>query len=229
MSLRKLTSLLGFSLGFALLAALPGTARADGAVIGDSLGVGVNFAARMHSLATNSVRIQGDQILAQIRQLKSGTTAFMSLGTNDAVGGAVDVKKAIDAIVATADAQGVKLVWIGPPCVIKPWNSYSRQIDGIVKARLQGTSAIFVSMQGADLCAATVHAKDGVHFTMAGYTSMWQKAAAAAGFASVTAVASDHKVAAKTGKKKKPARHRKTRHHSPAPKAAAPPPVPGAT
>ena len=214
-------------LGLAVLAALPAAARADGAVIGDSLGVGVNFAAKMHSLATNSVRIQGGQILAQIRQLKSGTTAFMSLGTNDAVGGAVDVKKAVAAIVATADETGVKLVWIGPPCVIKPWNSYSRQIDGLVKAQLQGTSAIFVSMQGADLCSPGVHARDGVHFTMAGYTSMWQKAAAAADFPFVTAAASPHKVAAKPGKRKKPGSH-KARHKPPAAKAVAPP-VPGTT
>lgn len=219
------------ALGCVVFAALSSPALAEGVVIGDSLGVGVNFAARVHSLAKNSVRIQGGTILEQIRQMKAGATVFMSLGTNDAVGGAVDIRKAVQNIVAAAAAQDIKLVWIGPPCVIKPWNSYSKQIDASLQTQLRGTSVTFVSMQGSDLCSPSVHAKDGVHFTMAGYSNMWQKAASAVGFPIAAAASTEHKVAAKKSKKKKHARKKPARKKLSAPKTAAPRPevIPGAT
>ncbi len=119
----------------------------------------------------------------------------MSLGTNDAVGGALDVKAKVAAIVAEADKLGVKLVWIGPPCVLKPWEEYAKKLDGILAAQLSGTSATYVSTQGAEFCDAKVHAPEGVHFDMAGYTRIWQKAAAAAGFSTAVASAAPMHVA----------------------------------
>ena len=78
--------------------------------------------------------------MEQLRQAKKGETVFLSLGTNDAVGGAIDVKAKVAQIVAEADRLGVKLVWIGPPCVLKPWEEYSRKLDGILadRTRRQG-------------------------------------------------------------------------------------------
>ena len=84
---------------------------------------------------------------------------------------------------------GVKLVWIGPPCVRKPWEQYSRKLDAILAAQLADTTAKYVSTQAAEFCSTRLHAAEGVHFTMAGYTRMWQKAAAAAGFSTVVASA----------------------------------------
>jgi hypothetical protein len=169
---------------------LPASAYAeDGRVIGDSIGVGVSWAAKIPSTAKNSVAIYSGAIMEQLRQAKRGETVFLSLGTNDAVGGAIDVKARVAAILAEADKLGVKLVWIGPPCVRKGWERYSKQLDGILAAQLAGTSATYVSTQDDEFCSARLHAPEGVHFTMAGYTRMWQKAAAAAKFSTVVASA----------------------------------------
>src|SRR5580704_17327840 len=171
----------------AALVALPTAAMAQKAeIIGDSLGVGVSWAAKYPSLAKNSIAIHGPLILEQIRQLPRGTTAFLSLGTNDAVGGAVDIKKPVQDILAAVKAQDVKLVWLGPPCVFKPWDASSKKLDEILHDELAGTGVIYVSMRGPDICDRSLRGAEGVHFNMAGYTMMWQKAAAAAGFPVVT-------------------------------------------
>jgi hypothetical protein len=174
----------------AALLMLPAAAQAEaGRVIGDSIGVGVSWAAKIPSTAKNSVAIYSGAIMEQLHQAQQGETVFMSLGTNDAVGGALDVKAKVAAILAEADRLGVKLVWIGPPCVLKPWEEYAKKLDGILAEQLAGTTATYVSTQGAEFCDAKVHAPEGVHFTMAGYTLMWQKAAAAADFSTVVASA----------------------------------------
>jgi len=192
-----------------LLFAAPSLALAqEGRVIGDSLGVGVDWAAKLPSTAKNSVAIYSGAILEQLRQAHKGETVFMSLGTNDAVGGALDVGKHVQEIVATADQIGVKLVWMGPPCVLKPWEVYSKKLDGILKAQLAGTSVVYVSMQDAAFCDPSIHAGEGVHFGMAGYTLMWQKAAKEAGFPIVVASAGAPKMATPGIHK----RHGKKRH-----------------
>lgn len=176
MTIRKL------ALG-AILLFLPVSAHAEaGRVIGDSIGVGVSWAAKIPSTAKNSVAIYSGAIMEQLSQAQKGETVFMSLGTNDAVGGALDVKARVAAIVAQADKLGVKLVWIGPPCVLKPWEEYAKKLDGALAATLSGTSVTYVSTQGAEFCDVSVHAAEGVHFTMTGYTRIWRKASAAVGF-----------------------------------------------
>jgi hypothetical protein len=191
---------------------LPAAAEAEaGRVIGDSIGVGVSWAAKtadVTSTAKNSVAIYSGQIMEQLRLAKKGETVFLSLGTNDAVGGALDVKAKVADIVAEADKLGVKLVWIGPPCVRKPWEQYSKKLDAILAAQLADTSATYVSTQDPEFCSEKLHAGEGVHFTMAGYTRMWQKAAAAAGFSTV--VASAEPARAETSE---PSRRSKRPHH----------------
>ena len=80
-------------------------------------------------------------------------------------------------------------------------------------------------MQDATFCDPSVHAAEGVHFSMAGYTRMWQKAATAAGFPVVVASASEPNVAAPGGRttpaKKK--RHHRRKHTVAEPAPAAPP------
>jgi hypothetical protein len=187
-------------LAFALIPSL--AEAASGRVIGDSIGVGINWAAKLPSTAKNSVAIYSGAILEQLRQAKAGETVFLSLGTNDAVGGALDVHARVAEVLAAADAQGVKLVWMGPPCVLKPWEQYSRKLDEILKQQLAGGPATYVSMQDAKFCDPAVHAPEGVHFNMAGYTLMWQKAATAVDFPMVVAVAaSAPRVAASDGRK----------------------------
>lgn len=193
-------------------------ARAEsGRVIGDSIGVGVSWAAKITSTAKNSVAIYSGGIMEQLRQAKKGETVFLSLGTNDAVGGALDVKPKVAAIVAEADKLGVKLVWIGPPCVLKPWEDSARKLDAILAAELKPTSATYVSTQDGEFCSAKLHAGEGVHFTMAGYTRMWQKAAEAADFSTAVASAEPAHAEASDSSRKAKRRHahhgRKRRHH----------------
>jgi hypothetical protein len=225
-------SLRNLAVGAALLTALPSVAMAQKAeIIGDSLGVGVSWAAKFPSLAKNSIAIHGPLILEQIHQLPHGTTAFMSLGTNDAVGGAVDIKKPVQDILAAVKAQDVKLVWLGPPCVFKPWDASAIKLDANLRQELEGTGVVYVSMRGADICARSLRGAEGVHFNMAGYTVMWQKAAAAAGFPVVTAVAANQgQPVIRESKKKRPVRHRHRKNNPSAPTAPAPAPevVPGA-
>ena len=194
----------------------------EGRVIGDSLGVGVDWAAKLPSTAKNSVAIYSGAVLEQLRQARPGETVFLSLGTNDAVGGALDVQKRVEAIVAMADSIGVKLVWMGPPCVLKPWESYSKKLDEILKAQLAGTSVLYVSMQDATFCDPSIHAAEGVHFSMAGYTRMWQKAATAAGFPIVVASASAPRVAAPGSRRT----HGKKKHRGMRKRAATEPVAP---
>jgi hypothetical protein len=202
----------------ALLAAglllLPSAAHAEaGRVIGDSIGVGVSWAAKITSTAKNSVSITSGAIMEQLSQAQKGETVFVSLGTNDAVGGSLDVKAKVAAVVAEAEKLGVKLVWIGPPCVLKPWEKYSKELDGILAAELAG-KATYVSTQGEEFCDAKLHAGEGVHFTMAGYTRMWQKAAGAAGFTStvVASASPAHAEASAAGHKAKHRGHKPRRH-----------------
>ncbi|MGD0564384.1 MAG: GDSL-type esterase/lipase family protein [Roseiarcus sp.] len=220
MSLRR------FVVCFLLVLAAPSAALAeDGVMIGDSLGVGVNWAAKLPSQAKNSVAIYNGWVLEQLRQAPRGATVFMSLGTNDAIGNALNVKKPVETIVATAESQGLKLVWMGPPCVLPAWEAHAKQLDEILAAQLAGTPVQYVSMQDPGLCDRSLRAPDGVHFNMAGYTRMWQKAASAAGFPVVVAAASEHKPVApaskktpgkKRHKKKKPVAQPAT-HTTPAP------------
>lgn len=172
-------------IGFLVLSSV--AARAGGEVIGDSLGVGVGWASKLPSRAKISVSIQSGSILEQLRQAQRGDTVFMSLGTNDAVGGAVNVKSKVDAIVKTADELGVKLVWIGPPCVFKSWEAQSEKLDENLREQLAGTSVTYVSMHSDGLCSdRSVRAPDGVHFSMTGYDRMWRRAKDAAQAAGAT-------------------------------------------
>ncbi len=69
-----------------------------------------------------------------------------------------------------------------------------------MQAQLAGSSVTYVSLQDASFCDRAVHAGDGVHFTMAGYARMWQKAASAAGLPVVVAAASEHRTVRHVGK-----------------------------
>ena len=186
-------------IGFLALSSV--AARAGGEVIGDSLGVGVGWASKLPSRAKISVSIQSGAILEQLRQAHHGDTVFMSLGTNDAVGGALNVKSKVETIVKTADELGVKLVWIGPPCVKRSWDTQSQKLDAILREQLAGTSVTYVSMRSDGLCDRSVRAPDGVHFSMEGYGRMWRKAAGAAGFETAVAQVEEPKVPRHTAQK----------------------------
>jgi hypothetical protein len=113
--------------------------------------------------------------------VRAGSTVFMSLGTNDAVGPVKGIEKSIDNVVQAAKAARVKLIWLGPPCVSKAWDKNAAELDGILRVRLKGSGVVYVSMRDQNICSPSVRSSDGVHFNMQGYRAMWAKAANAAG------------------------------------------------
>ena len=200
-------------------------------IIGDSIGEGLHLATNIPSPANRfNVAIYTPFIFQQIKEMPRGATVFMSLGTNDAVGGALDVEKRVEAIVAAADAQGIKLYWVGPPCVLKPWEVHSKKLDEILQAQLAGTPVTYVSLQDPAFCDPSLHAGDGVHFSMAGYARLWHKAATVAGIPVEVASASasntsshsgGHKATSKNTKHR--GKHRKKSSDVAAPANPAPP------
>ena len=97
-----------------------------------------------------------------------------------------------DRLVAFVHEQRLKLYWIGPPCVLKPWDESAKKLDESLRADLARTGITYVSMRAQALCDPAVRAKDGIHFTMTGYRIMWQLAAEAANFKPVVQSAPVH-------------------------------------
>src|SRR5580692_8236711 len=128
MSLRRLALVL-------LLAACMTPARAaeEVRIIGDSIGEGLHMVSAYPSPANRfNVAIYTTKIFDQIKEMPRGANVVMSLGTNDAVAGLVDQKARVDMIVAAAQAQGIKLTWLGPPCVRTGWEVHSKQLDEVI-------------------------------------------------------------------------------------------------
>ncbi len=199
---------------FGLLAsvAMPVAARAESYVAGDSIGMGVGMASQLPSVAAISIAIRGPKIIEQLRAVPAGSTVFLSLGTNDAVSNLVKGGADLDRLVAYAHEQRLKIYWIGPPCVLKPWDDSAKKLDESLRADLARTGITYVGMRAQALCDPAVRAKDGIHFTMTGYRMMWQLAAEAANIKPVVQSAPVHAGASHAGppKKKRKKQHKKT-------------------
>jgi hypothetical protein len=169
-----LTKLSVLMLASALLPCAAG-ASTDGYVLGDSIGEGVAIASGLKKLAHISVHIRGPKAIAQINQTPVGSIAFIVLGTNDADGSIKNIEKSIDDVVAAGERRKLRMVWLGPPCVRRPFDVQSRQLDQILKDRLASTPVTYISMRDQQICSGVFHEPDGVHLTMKGYRYMWQK------------------------------------------------------
>jgi lysophospholipase L1-like esterase len=152
-------------------------------VLGDSLGEGVAEVSHLKGLAHVSVHIRGPRALDQLAQTPPNATVFLVLGTNDANGTIARLDKSIDDIVQAAERKNIKLIWLGPPCVRQSWDTRARDLDLLLSARFAGTAVHYVSMRDSELCSGSLQEPDGVHLKPKGYVHMWQKAAAAAGYA----------------------------------------------
>lgn len=154
------------------LSAMPAEARVI--VLGDSIGVGLSLASGASRLAENSVAIQSAKSLEQLTRTPPGTVAVVSLGTNDAVGNLKGVDKAIDRFLDAAARQQVQLIWAGPPCVFKKWNTNVATLDQMLARKLAGR-ATYVSNADAAICDRSIRGGDGVHFNMNGYKVLWDR------------------------------------------------------
>jgi lysophospholipase L1-like esterase len=187
--MRSIMRVIGALFGGLLLAApaLAEPVPADTYVLGDSLGEGVAEVSHVKGLAHISVHIRGPKALEQLARTPAGATVFMVLGTNDAEGTIARLDKSIDDIVAAAARKSITLIWLGPPCVRQSWDTRSRDLDVMLNARFAGTAVRYVSMRDPELCSGALQEPDGVHLKIKGYVHMWEKAAAAAGYALASA------------------------------------------
>ena len=198
------------------LMATPTLAQADDVhIVGDSIGEGLHLASNYPSPANRfNVAIYTGKAIDQIKTMPRGANVVLSLGTNDAVAGLTDQKVKVDAIVAAAAAQGIKLTWVGPPCVRTNWEDHAKALDANLAVALKGTDVAYVSAQDPEFCAPGLHAGDGVHFSMAGYSRIWQKAATVAGIPVVVASAGAPRPADAVGSKKTHWKKKKHFHHA---------------
>jgi hypothetical protein len=177
------------------MVAAPAPARAAVYVLGDSIGEGVAEVARAKDhakgLAKISIHIRGPKALQQFAQTPPGSTAVLVLGTNDAEGSIVKLDKYINEIVQTAEKKNITLIWLGPHCVRKSWDSRARELDAMLRGKLAGTAVRYVSMRDEAMCSGAFLEPDGVHLKMKGYVHMWERARSAAGFAVASAEAAD--------------------------------------
>jgi lysophospholipase L1-like esterase len=170
----------------------------DSYVLGDSLGEGVAEVSHLKGFAHVSVHIRGPRALEQLAQTPPNATVFLVLGTNDANGTIARLDKSIDDIVQAAAQKNIALIWLGPPCVRQSWDTRAHDLDVMLKARFAGTAVRYVSMRDPQLCSGDLQEPDGVHLKPKGYVHMWEKAAAAAGFALASAApAAPQQVAAR--------------------------------
>jgi len=147
----------------------------DAYVLGDSIGEGVADASGLKKLAHISVHIRGPKAIAQINETPIGAVAFIVLGTNDADGSIDNIGKSIDDVVRAGERRKLRMIWLGPPCVRRPFDSRSRELDRILTDRLANTSVRYISMRDDRICSGVFHEPDGVHLTMKGYRYIWEK------------------------------------------------------
>jgi lysophospholipase L1-like esterase len=186
------------TLGLFCLAAAP--AQAAAYVLGDSLGLGVSRAGKLKNLSKISIHIRGRKMQEQIAKTPPGSTVFLVLGTNDAEGSIARLDKHIDRLVEAVKKKNITMIWLGPPCVRKAWDTRARDLDEMLQSRFENTAVRYVSMRDEAMCSGALHERDGVHLKMKGYAHMWERAREASGFA-VAAEEAEPEVT-RTGSKK---------------------------
>jgi hypothetical protein len=175
---KRIAALAGAS---CVLAALASAQATTTIILGDSLGEGLAEVSHLKSLAHISVHIRGPKALDQVRRAPENSTAFVVLGTNDAEGSITHLDKSIDDILDLAAKKRMRLVWIGPPCVHRPWDTRARELDKMLAAKLPARGVTYVPMRDPAFCTGGLHEPDGVHLKTKGYAYMWDKARRVAG------------------------------------------------
>lgn len=175
---KRIAALAGVSCVFAALVSAQATSDI---VLGDSLGEGLAEVSHLKSFAHISVHIRGPKAVDQVRRAPENSTAFVVLGTNDAEGSITNLDKSIDDILNLAAKKHMKLVWIGPPCVHRPWDNRARDLDKMLAAKLPPRGVTYVPMRDQAFCTGGMHEPDGVHLKSKGYAYMWDKARRVAG------------------------------------------------
>jgi lysophospholipase L1-like esterase len=158
-------------------------------VLGDSIGDGLAVTMGINNLAQIGIHIRGPKALAQIERTPPGSTVYIFLGTNDAEGSLKNIDKSIDDILDAAARRQLTVIWVGPHCVRKSWDTQAKALDEILRNQLAKAQVKYIGTRDAGICSGKFHEPDGVHLTAKGYRYMWAMIDGAVG-TSNTAVAS---------------------------------------
>lgn len=167
--------LIAGGVALSLTAALSRAEAAEGFLIGDSIAAAMAQTIGMRGSAHHSVSLRRNAIAPQWQRIPKGAVALMTLGLNDAAIPVQAMRKDIETVIEGALKTGEKIVWIGPPCVLKSWDKRAREMDDYLRERLAVTSIQYVSLRDPQICKPGMRLSDGEHFTDAGYRYVWQK------------------------------------------------------
>jgi hypothetical protein len=151
---------------------------AEGFVVGDSIAADLAAAVGLKFIAHQSVSLRRNaprNIGPQLARLPKGDVILMGLGLNDAAIPVQGLRNDIDWVIAGALRSGEKVVWFGPPCVMKRWDNLAREMDAYLRRRLASTAIQYVSLRDPQICQPAMRTRDGEHFTAAGYRYLWAK------------------------------------------------------
>jgi hypothetical protein len=143
--------------GGALLAGAAGldAVRADeGYFIGDSIAAATAQTIGMRGSAHHSVSLRRNAIAPQFLQVPKGAVALMTLGLNDAAIPVSAMHKDIETVIEGAQRTGERIVWIGPPCVLKSWDNRAREMDDYLRRRLATSTSACATRRSAGLACA---------------------------------------------------------------------------
>jgi len=148
---------------------------AEGFFIGDSIAAAAAQTIGMRGVAHHSVSLRRNAIAPQFERVPKDAVAIMSLGLNDAAIPVHAMRHDIEVVIEGALRTGARIVWVGPPCVLKSWDNRAKEMDDYLRRRLATTSIQYVSLRDAQICQPAMRTRDGEHFTDAGYRYVWRK------------------------------------------------------
>ena len=119
--------------------------------------------------------LRRNAIAPQFQQVPKDAVAVMTLGLNDAAIPVQAMHKDIEVVIEGAQKTGARIVWVGPPCVLKSWDKRAKEMDDYLRQRLAATAIQYVSLRDPQICQPALRSRDGEHFTDAGYRYIWQK------------------------------------------------------
>lgn len=161
-----------------LLLGLPTFEKAlatDVVIVGDSIGEGIATSNGLRSVARRNVSLVRSDVAGELRRIGKGAIAVMSLGLNDAGDPLTRLRKPIEKAITAIEGTGVTVIWLGPPCVLTKLDGKVRDLDGYLQARLAGTPIRYISLRALGVCDKSLRAKDGIHYTFAGYKEIWTR------------------------------------------------------
>lgn len=143
-------------------------------IVGDSIGEGLRWASGELGDTKRGISIAGQCVLGQMRKAPPDSTLVISLGTNDAAAGLPHARQVMafaDRVIA--EVAGRPLLWVGPPKPCTSWDLIAQGVDMALEIVVERRGGRYVSAYNLPGLFEH-HAKDGIHFDLAGYRLLWE-------------------------------------------------------